>query len=79
LLIAAGANVNRTDHRCWTPLHAAIEGDQVETVRLLLSHGAQTDLAYDFNRGRGPETPLQVAQRMGHMEIVQLLQAAVAK
>lgn len=40
LLIAAGADVDRTTYRCWTPLHGRAEHGDVAMVRLLLANGA---------------------------------------
>ncbi|MCC7441517.1 MAG: ankyrin repeat domain-containing protein [Bdellovibrionales bacterium] len=56
-----------------TPLRAAVEGQQVEAVRFLLSVGAPVDKA--SKRG---ETPLNYASRHGNLAIVQDLLKAKA-
>lgn len=45
-LIEAGADVNAVG-RVWNPLQAAIENDQIEVVRYLLSVGANPDFRYN--------------------------------
>ena len=44
LLIKAGAGVNSTDALQRSPLHWAVLGKYLSTIRLLLKHGASTEL-----------------------------------
>jgi ankyrin repeat protein len=72
LLIERGAEVNAVDHRGYTPLILAAhyDGDAVELVRLLLSHGAEITA-----RAEG-ETALSLAARRGETEVTKILRAA---
>ena len=45
-LVEDGADVNAVG-RVWNPLHAAIENDQIATVRFLLNAGADPDFRYN--------------------------------
>jgi len=63
LLLAAGADVNAPAWRGGTPLLAAIAGDQVEMVRVLLAKGAQNS-----------EKALDLAKRRKVAEIVAMLE-----
>ncbi|GMK43800.1 hypothetical protein PghCCS26_09270 [Paenibacillus glycanilyticus] len=79
LLERTDTNVNHVNHLGWTALLEAIilnNGNerQVETVKLLIEHGADVSLA--DNDG---VTPLQHARKRGFKEIVQLLVNAGAK
>ena len=67
-LIRRGAEVNKPG---WAPLHYAAsrpEDDSIDMVRLLLEHHAYID-AESPNR----TTPLMMAAKYGHREVVQLL------
>ena len=67
-LIRRGAEVNKPG---WTPLHYAAtrsEDDSVQMVRLLLEHYAYID-AESPNRS----TPLMMAAKYGHRDVVRLL------
>jgi FOG: Ankyrin repeat len=79
LLERTDTNVNHVNNLGWTALLEAIilnNGNkrQVETVKLLIEHGADVDLA--DNDG---VTPLQHARKRGFKEIEQLLVSAGAK
>lgn len=67
-LIGLGANVNDTCCGRQPALHAAAANGQIEAVRFLLSHGADTDFKYKFLM-----TPLMEAARNNHVEVVSLL------
>ncbi|XP_026579052.1 tonsoku-like protein [Pseudonaja textilis] len=63
--------VNPRDYCGWTPLHEACNHGHLETVRLLLDHGA----SIDDPGGPGCEgiTPLHDALNCGHFEVAELL------
>jgi ankyrin repeat protein len=77
-LVAAGADVNPKDCDP-TPLYLAAEAGAVETVRLMLSHGAAVNVACERSGYPQQKTPLQIALRNGHVDIVEVLQAAGAE
>lgn len=69
LLVKHGAELNTRDpYAGATPIHTAINLDDVEMVRLLLKHGADVNL-----RGRNGGTPLHAAARKGNDILVELL------
>ena len=43
-LVAAGADVNLQDKRCWAPLHFAAQARSEKITRYLIAHGAIVDL-----------------------------------
>lgn len=73
-LIDAGADVNASPDKKFTPLQAAIDAPSPEIVRLLLDNGAKADLGTDNYRGN----PLQRAARAGNVEIIEMLLGAGA-
>lgn len=67
-LLAAGARPDTAvQHNGNTALHAAVEGDQLEMAKVLLSAGADPDLVNAYNL-----TPLQVAEKLGRERLIQL-------
>ena len=81
LLLEHGADPNaqaerHTLYSLETPLYRALEKEngKIDIVRLFLEHGASVDV----KNGAG-ETPLDVAAREGHYEIVKLLSEYRAK
>ncbi|KAM9831750.1 cyclin-dependent kinase 4 inhibitor C [Neosynchiropus ocellatus] len=69
ILLFAGANPNRPDPGLGhTVLHDAARGGFLDTVRLLLDHGAEVNV-----RDRLGNLPLHLAAREGHMMVVELL------
>jgi ankyrin repeat protein len=67
-LVARGAAVNRPG---WTPLHyAAASGDE-DIARLLIKHGAKVDALSP--PASGAYTPLMMAAREGHPDMVSFL------
>ena len=69
LLYEHGADVGVRGNNEWTLLHLALLDVLVDTVRWLLNHGADTN-AQDNDQGW---TPLHLAARVKHFEIVQML------
>lgn len=67
-LIAAGAEVNVTQHGGWTPLHAAALHGNLPLVRLLLDAGAKADARNDTG-----QTPAGLAKTKNHKEVIALL------
>jgi len=59
------------DRDPWTPLHEAARKNDLSTVQSLLNQGVAVDIRKDGNL-RNP-TPLDIAARYGHDEIVKLL------
>ncbi|MFN0120137.1 MAG: ankyrin repeat domain-containing protein [Blastocatellia bacterium] len=77
--IAHGADLHARDEDiCSTPLGWAAKFGQIEMVRLLLKHGAKTNLPDDLP-GLAWATPLQWAMRRGHTQIVRLLKRRGAR
>lgn len=71
-LISRGANVRATDKWRWTPLHMASYGGYEDIARLFIEHGAELDA-----RTVDGETPLKLAERNGHANVVQLIEEEV--
>lgn len=69
LLIQSGANVNDGNSQGLTPLHVAAYKGNAEVARMLVDKGADID-ARDSELG---VTALDIAQKIGHTNIIQLL------
>jgi ankyrin repeat protein len=71
MLLDSGALVDaRRGNYRRTPLHWAAENGQTEIMRLLLEHGADTNV-----RDEDCDTPSRLGSRQGHQGIVELLSA----
>ncbi|KAL9227613.1 hypothetical protein vseg_003282 [Gypsophila vaccaria] len=74
-LIELGANLNayRPGRHAGTPLHHAAKRGLDQTVKLLLSHGANP-----FTRNDDCQTPLDVARIKGHCNVVRAIEAHIS-
>ena len=70
LLIQLGADLNAKDMSGRTPLHIACWEGRTDVIRFLLSHGNDASVKTMSNRY---ETPLELASKGNHLEIVWLL------
>jgi ankyrin repeat protein len=68
ILIAAGADVNATQHGGFTPLHEAAQHGDVEMVELFLSAEADPSLTTDTG-----ETAADTAASAGHVDLARRL------
>jgi ankyrin repeat protein len=68
VLIAAGADVNATQHGGFTPLHEAAQHGDVEMTELFLSAGADPSLATDAG-----DTAADIAVAAGHADLASRL------
>jgi ankyrin repeat protein len=68
LLLAAGADVDATQHGGYAPLHEVAASGDVELVELFLSAGADPRATTD-----GGRTPADVAEAAGHVDIARRL------
>jgi ankyrin repeat protein len=68
-LLAAGADVNDSNDRGWSPLHQAAYSNQWELAEALIEHGADTDVEGHGSGG----TPLIIALFWGHREVADVL------
>jgi ankyrin repeat protein len=72
LLLAAGADVNATQHGGYTPLHEAAQHGDIEMVELFLSAGADPT-------AHEPEgTPADMADAAGHQDVARRLREVEA-
>jgi len=74
LLVSSGANVNTCDKDGYTALSWMVNNGNTKTVRFLLENGANPDV-----RGLKNMTLMENAVKMGHREIVTLLEKYSAK
>ena len=76
MILKAGADTNKKDHRGSAPLHDLIVRDPahlVQIVGLLLKFGAQVNIGNHLGN-----TPLHVAANFGRLEVVRMLLDAAA-
>jgi len=71
-LVTNGADVNRCDEIALTPLMYAAKEGQISAVELLLGKGARV------NDNINQNTAIKLAERNGHLEIVDLLKGSGA-
>jgi ankyrin repeat protein len=72
LLLAAGADVNATQHGGYAPLHEAAQHGDVEMVELFLSAGADPALVV------AEGTPADLADAAGHPDVAQRIREVAA-
>jgi ankyrin repeat protein len=73
VLLAAGADVNATQHGGYTPLHEAAQHGDVEMTELFLSAGADPALTTEAG-----ETAAEVAANAGHGDLAERLREVAA-
>jgi len=79
-LLSKGADINAKDCEGWTALALASYRGHAECVKVLLEHGANTEIGttagifYDANQP--VKTALDLAREQGHAEIVKMIEAA---
>jgi hypothetical protein len=73
LITVCGANINGLEGYI-SPLVCAVYNYDVEIVKLLLDNGANIDLKDSFDR-----TPLEVARKYEHVEIIAILESPMIK
>jgi beta-lactamase regulating signal transducer with metallopeptidase domain len=81
LFVETGADVNAIVRGDETPLINAAREGHVEIARYLIERGADVNLAVDAPTTRGVErrSPLSMAMRGGHADVVRTLRAAGAR
>ena len=72
VLVAAGADVNATQHGGYTPLHEAAQHGDIEMVELFLSAGADPSLRV------AEGTPADLAEAAGHPDVARRLREVAA-
>jgi ankyrin repeat protein len=82
LLINAGADVNHKVKKGWSPLCIAAYNGDSNVVQLLLDNGANIHCAIKVKLVKDPlikkgDTPLQIAQKKGHADVVHVLEKAL--
>jgi ankyrin repeat protein len=82
-LLGKGANIDAKDCQGWTALALASYRGHTECVRVLLEHGANTEIGTTagiiYVENQPVKTALDLAQENGHTEIVQLIEAKSRK
>ncbi|KAJ1386106.1 ankyrin repeat-containing domain protein, partial [Ochromonadaceae sp. CCMP2298] len=74
LLVSRGADANLVDTHGWAPLHFAASWGRKDTALILLVEGnADVNSCETNSKKEGGITPLVVASKGGHKEIVKLL------
>jgi ankyrin repeat protein len=66
--------VNTKDKMGYTPLHWAVSEGNTPMVKLLLSRGADANVAENFGY-----TPLKMATKANHLDIIRLLKGSGAR
>jgi ankyrin repeat protein len=73
ILLAAGADVNATQHGGYTPLHEAAQHGDIELVELFLSAGADPTIRQDNG-----ETAAETAEAAGHADVANRIREVAA-
>ncbi len=73
ILLAAGADVNATQHGGYTPLHEAAQAGDVELAELFLSAGADP-----LARSDDDKTPAETADAAGHPDLASRIREVAA-
>ena len=73
ILLAAGADVNATQHGGYTPLHEAAQAGDVELAELFLSAGADP-----LARSDDDQTPAETADAAGHPDLASRIREVAA-
>jgi ankyrin repeat protein len=73
VLLAAGADVNATQHGGYTPLHEAAQHGDVEMVELFLSAGGDPSITVADGG-----TPADLAESAGHIDVARRLRDVAA-
>jgi ankyrin repeat protein len=68
LLVEAGAPVNAKQHQGWTPLHEAVNRNDLEMTRYLVEHGADPRLQSDEGK-----SAIGLAADKGFVEVLKVL------
>ena len=71
LLVDAGAPVNAKQHLGWTPLHEAVNRNDLEMTRYLIAHGADARLQNDEGK-----SAIGLAADKGFGEVLKVLKGA---
>ena len=71
LLVEAGAPVNAAQHLGWTPLHEAVNRNDLEMTRFLLAHGADARLQNEEGK-----SAIGLAADKGFVEVLKVLKGA---
>jgi ankyrin repeat protein len=74
LLLEAAAPINIKGINDWTPTHAAAARDDVEALKILVSHGADLNVRTSID---DYATPLEEARNLGKLEAVKFLECVV--
>ncbi|XP_019855630.1 PREDICTED: ankyrin repeat, PH and SEC7 domain containing protein secG-like [Amphimedon queenslandica] len=74
LIIKGNADVNAMDKRKRTPLFEAVKSSSIETVDILLTNGARTDVVDEYG-----DTPLLLAVKRGTRSSTQIIKSLIIK
>ncbi|KAK3599987.1 hypothetical protein CHS0354_012640 [Potamilus streckersoni] len=73
LLLKSGAYVRTETVMGSTPLHFAVQAQDVALVKLLLYYNCELDIASNAEQSLNPKTPFQMAMELGNKLIIKLL------
>ena len=69
-LSQADPDISKIDNAGWTPMHRAIEKDNIEIIKLLIFKSGNANLNFADRQGK---TPLTFAIAKGNLDIIELL------